>query len=961
MVAAISCLVGPGGCTRSFYRKRADKEVSTVLAEKNRYPQWSIEQYHVYPDPMARFADPTDPDRPPIPPDDPAAWDLSPHPQKPGKKGTQYVRGVGYLNLLAEWDVRNRAAAEQEKKDASSEAPGTTADLAGPTGPAGATAEPSPFGDIPTFESKGPCKPFLITLEQAVELGLINSREYQDHREDLYLTALPVTLERFAFAPQLFATEEAIRTRAGREVPGGPRNDWTLNSNVGFTKLFSTGALLLFRVANQTVINLSHLDPIETISQSTLTLDLIQPLLRGGGRAVTLEPLTQAERNLLYEIRTFARFRKEFFFSIAGGGSVTPSASSLGRVAALTPGFVNFSSGDIARPQITPSGAGRLDLATAGLGAAAGAVTGTTTAGTVDLTTLATGGGGAIASGYLPTLLVAGQLANERANTSALIGIYRLFDAFKEGGDVSQLQVDQVEQQLQSSRTRIISFDQQLNQALDRFKIRLGLPTDIPLELEDSPVRPVNQQFRRYERIFQQFDAARDRAAAQGSVEDIPHLRGILHGLFRDTPLSQGTRFRETISDRWAVWERLTDAQLSQRLEANVKERRALRNQRGEWEDRRQPVPPDLARALEQIDFESNLGDFEMLLRQYERQPWRKAPDADTARREQATRFRDLVNAFALVLSEARNERLIKLREEWPELARACVAQTDLVADEFDRAQTVVSQTALTERLDLMNARAGLVDDWRQVAIFANDLLGTFNVEYRFNSYTPAGQAKPLAFGGSRNQNQLFLNGELPLVRKLERNTYRAALIAYQRRRRALMANEDQILLAVRTDLRQLRQQAETYKIAKRQVELAYFQVENSLDVFRQPPQPTPVTAGTSTAATTNAVSAAALTTQLLGAQQSLVGAQNQMISAWINYHVIRMQLFLDLELMPLDPRGVWTDVAATCQCPAERNPDRRPADAGNQAGNGESGALERLPDLRVHAGAPGAPAEQRR
>jgi len=50
--------------------------------------------------------------------------------------------------------------------------------------------------------------------------------------------------------------------------------------------------------------------------------DISQPLLRGGGMAVALEPLTQSERNLLYEVRRFGRFNKEFFVQIAGGPGV---------------------------------------------------------------------------------------------------------------------------------------------------------------------------------------------------------------------------------------------------------------------------------------------------------------------------------------------------------------------------------------------------------------------------------------------------------------------------------------------------------------------------------------------------------------------------------------------------------------------------------------------------------------
>ena len=98
---AFVCVAILSGCTRHFFRKQADKEVAEVLAEKDRDPRWGIEQYHVYPDPRARFADPMDPDHPPMPPDDEASWSLSPHPQKPGKAGVALVGGTGYLDLLA--------------------------------------------------------------------------------------------------------------------------------------------------------------------------------------------------------------------------------------------------------------------------------------------------------------------------------------------------------------------------------------------------------------------------------------------------------------------------------------------------------------------------------------------------------------------------------------------------------------------------------------------------------------------------------------------------------------------------------------------------------------------------------------------------------------------------------------------------------------------------------------------
>src|SRR5579862_4591183 len=91
-------LLAFAGCTRAFYRKQADKEVNDILVEKDKNPEWKIEQYHVYPDPRARFANPNNPDRPPMPPDDPTAWKQSPHPQQPGHKGVGTDEGTGYLD-----------------------------------------------------------------------------------------------------------------------------------------------------------------------------------------------------------------------------------------------------------------------------------------------------------------------------------------------------------------------------------------------------------------------------------------------------------------------------------------------------------------------------------------------------------------------------------------------------------------------------------------------------------------------------------------------------------------------------------------------------------------------------------------------------------------------------------------------------------------------------------------------
>jgi hypothetical protein len=361
-------LVGNAGCERAFYRKNADKEVAEVLADKDRYPDWKIENWHIYPDPRARFADPSDPDHPPKPPDDPASYDLSPNPQKPGKAGVARTEGTGYLELIAKWDKDNRE--RQAKRDAEENLklqgdlpepaaipslgaleadedkdPGTVkwvsingqkSSAAKADAPPKNAEEPPELGITlrdAIVEAKTPSSldikgrpAFLLTLDQAAELGMFNSREYQDQRENLYLAALPVTLERFSFTSQFFAAGEALRDYSGRDAVGGPANNWSANSGTGLSKVLPTGALLLLNFSNQTVFD--FLNPKSTISTTSLNFSAVQPLLRGGGEAVALETLTQAERNLVYQIRTYARFRKQLYVEIAStnGGSINGSS-----------------------------------------------------------------------------------------------------------------------------------------------------------------------------------------------------------------------------------------------------------------------------------------------------------------------------------------------------------------------------------------------------------------------------------------------------------------------------------------------------------------------------------------------------------------------------------------------------------------------------------------------------------
>jgi outer membrane protein TolC len=931
-VLAVVGLAGTLGCTRNFFRNRADEEVSEVLAEKDKYPAWRIEQFHVYPDPRARFADPTNPDCPPKPPDDPAAYDLAPNPQKPPRKaGVEWVEGEGYLQLLANWDAENRAklAAAPPKPGATQKpqaGPPEQLPVMPPEKPDGASgpkpAKPEEKAEaeakakpqdiqpggytstilaspvMPGVETKpGEPRPYLLNLEQALELALVNSREYQDERENLYLAALPVTLERFSFAAQFFAIGQAVRLWAGRQTTEGHQNNWQLNSNVGFSKLFSTGALLLFNFANQTVFNLGGGNRPVT-SQSTINLDLIQPLLQGAGQAVNLEPLTQAERNLLYQIRIFARFRKSLYVAIAGGGGGSITGSSFQPIGVLAAGTFSPTSGVGSSgliPGLIPQ---QVLTGTTGLTVSPGP-TGTN----LLQTALA-----APVSGYLSTLLQAAQMQVDKYNIQKLESYFNLAKSLQEGGDISQLQTDTFEQNLLRGRQSLLTDQQNYLQAVDQFKLQLGLPTNLLLELDDTPFRPLNAQFQRNEDLFREFTDASNEPDRFKSPDQVSRIRQELRRILSTSPLVQGTRFGSQILARWGAWEKLSENDLRKRQATLREERRLLLGKRTDLEVKGQTLSPADQQRLADLESEIDLSDFELNLREYESRPWNKIITPAVQAIVQQKSYQYLKNYFVVVLIPARNERMAQLHGQWPVLSKLCVDGRDLLEGPLDEAEAAAAQHALANRLDLMNVRSQVVDAWRQLAIFANALLAPLNVQYSLTSTTPPGAAQPLNFTGNRTTNQLILNFQLPLVRLQQRNNYRASLINYQRSRRILMRAEDETAYDVRQELILLRQNLENYRIQTRQVELAYMTVENALDTLQAPPAPVAVGAPGLDVATR----AASLTNQLIQAQNALYQSQFTMTTIWITYLNTRDQLYRDLELMPLDNRGVWIDDYAT-------------------------------------------------
>ncbi len=881
LIGSLAALVTLSGCTRRFFRNAADLEVSDVLSEKNVDPRWQLDDYNVYPNPLARFADWTNPDRPPMPPDDPAAWFLAPKPQKP--REVAWIEGHGYLELLTAWDFENRARGKQDNDkpahaampNAGKPANAKPEDKPAEAKPQEAKPEPAPGLADPCASRLGYLggrkEPFLITLEQALELAVVNSREFQNRREDLYLSALPVTLDRFAFAPQFDAVNSSIREWAARESSVGRQNRWRTNSSIGASKLFSTGALLTAQLANRTVINLTG-NQKHTLSDSTLVLDLVQPFLRGGGRAVTLEPLTQSERDLLYEMRDYAHFHKEFFVAIAAGGG----------------GLQAGGGGDFGGVQLTVEGQ-------------------------------------AASVGYYPTLLQQARYFIQLANQQALNDLFTRYQAYSDSNVVAPLEVGQVEQSLRNADASVIQADATYQNNLDQFKIQLGLPTELPLLLEEPPgLKQLREKIDRVEAVVQGYRTGVFQIDQLGIQESLgkraigqKELRESIETIFATSPLLKGTPLQQRIQDRWSEWKRLyeTDRKaFDQRLKELRGVQQKLQDEQRAMLEKEQPFPPEKAQQLAEVSLDIELALLEVALKRHEERPWEKEKEPEKRKQIRAERFSEARNRFSLIMTEAEVQEARRVRDmPWPELPSVLVNGLDLLAagsdaeyDVDDTGQNFAGQTALENRLDLMNQRAEVVDSWRNIKVFANSLMGVFDVRYNMEVLTPPPQvaSQPLNFDGKRARHQLILNSELPLVRKLERNNYRATLIGYQRQRRSLMATEDQILFQVRQHVRELRRLKRNYEIQQRALQLAYIQVDNGEERLLLPPAPgEPRDAATAAAANTQT---------LLNGINAVPRAKNDLFQAYVTYLTRRMQLYRDLELMQIDSRGVWIDEYAT-------------------------------------------------
>jgi outer membrane protein TolC len=144
-----------------------------------------------------------------------------------------------------------------------------------------------------------------LDLARALEIAAENSEEFQQQKESLYFTALSLTSQRNRYSLIFSGGADAGVDGTADETAQG-----SVGGDLSVSRLAASGARILGGFVSNFFRVFTSGGGWDT--SSLLSLSITQPLMEGFGSLVTMEPLTQAERNVVYAIRNFERFRRRF-------------------------------------------------------------------------------------------------------------------------------------------------------------------------------------------------------------------------------------------------------------------------------------------------------------------------------------------------------------------------------------------------------------------------------------------------------------------------------------------------------------------------------------------------------------------------------------------------------------------------------------------------------------------------
>ena len=832
-LTGVAMLLFQLGCSRTFYRKQADHEALYILKEKGNDRRWNMDDFSIEIDEQSRMFSVDDPDRPAMPPDDEAA--------------SIFMKSVDGMEGYDGW--------EQDGRLEHFENPEWRQHLQ--------LAEDGKLH---------------INGQDAVRLALLHSSAYQRQLETMYMSALDVSAERFEFDTQFYGGYGGNYRSRGAAVAGSPRSDLTLATrSIQMRQKYAKGTSLVANFANSLMWQFSGPDTHSTTS--LIDINIVQPLLRQGGKDRVLERLTRTERQMLYKIRDFQRYRKGFYLDILTGNSGVQSASRIGGLfgGSGLSGFTGVGSGGFG-----------------GLGGGGG-----------------TGGGiPRSAGGYLGLLQNLQQLNNQRANITALESSLRLFESYFEAGFTDFNQVQQTRASFYQAVSDLMQAESTFNASRDTFTSEIGLPPDVQIVITGDELNDFN--------LIDPY-----MQGLQNEILIIQNRVGDLIVGMNIAPQSDSTPWtddienalkslREEAAKMVAIHQQISTTGLEtgrsdiDKMASIIPARKAFVSQvKVSLEENNLVSDTALQTDLLESDYLDNLP--KLLLNDVKDVTDRltaiqpvyanlgKAID-DLLANGKGLAEDELLKQLEATVISIMPELLIKISNDALELS---LVQTSARAESItlipvDLSVEQAYETASKNRLDWMNQRAGIMDQWRLISYNADSLESDLDIVL-YGGIGNTGD-NPLKFRDTAGTLKAGIEWDAPITRLRERNTYRQSLIEYEQAKRGYYNYENGQYLALKTALRNIQMQKINFEVQRKQLQVAARGVLFVRTRLQEPPGET----GTRLSPTV----ARDLIQQLQGLQR----AQDNILRVWVGYEIARGQLDLALGTMQIDDEGMWID-----------------------------------------------------
>ncbi len=847
LVVGGTSLVAFAGCHRGFYRRQADREAQALIQQKACDPRWNLPDSSIEIPASSRMFDPFSIDHPPLPPDDPTSHQLM---QRVDDK-------PGFPHWHANGDTNH-------------------------------VENPEWIAHLPVNEN-GEVE---MDIATAYRLALLHSTDYQQQRETLYLSALDVSLQRFGFDSQLFSGFNAFVENNGALSSSG--SSTTLETSLGnqglrLQKLGITGSTLVIGLANSMIWQFAG--PNTQTASTLIDFSIIQPLLQGGGRDRIMESLTQAERTLLANVRQMERYRRGFYLQVVIGRNPGQGPSRGG----------NF----LGAPGNAPTGAG----------------------------------------GMLGILQSQQQIRIQKYQVNSLKNVLEQFEARKEAGLIDSLQVAQTQTQLYNAQNGLLRSKTNYQRSLDNFKQQLSLPPDLPIVIKD----PILDQFELFddENTIRQQEIESLTKVVGNELSELNKIivdSGIkddekkIVGLKWTKELKDAlTKFKSTYQKIAPIAKKLRDADAIRvakdfdKFEAvradRIKDLEGLRKFIEKMSEKggRYSIDQDLLMdAGKDVEYDPNadevLIDVAVLARVPELRDQLKEileseqqlPRVEKEIETLATQLDALIKLESIdegdraqtarLLAQVKTELLDLIPQILTDLNGLSIdlsllqarARVDSISvPKVDISDIEAIKIAREFRRDWMNARANLVDQWRQIEFVADDLESTLDLVLSGSVNNTS--SNPFSVRAETGTIRGGFQFDTPYTRISERNTYRQTLIQYQQTKRQYYEYEDAIKANLRNIMREIALNRVLFEINRRGLKVSISQVEEARLRLSAPERP-------------GAGRSSTLSRDLTDAIGNLQGDQTRFLGVWVNLESLRRNLDFDLGTMQLDEEGYWVD-----------------------------------------------------